>query len=109
MQRLQNQTTMIRNYVADCSGATDARFATGNLGGADGQYLCTDRSGSMCFHAVLTFDRQNITSYNDWRQTTCHQIGHSVGLTHDAGDCMGYDSSNQSYSPHHVDHVNYDR
>lgn len=58
MLRLQSQTTMTKNFVGDCSSAIDARFATGDLGGADGTYNCTDRSGSKCFHAVLTFDRR---------------------------------------------------
>lgn len=110
MQRLQNQPTMTKNYVASCSSNTDARFATGNLPSLDGRWECTLRNGSYCLHAVLTFDRQAITSYDDWRQTTCHEVGHSVGLAHGAQeDCMGASSRQQNYSPHHVNHINDDR
>lgn len=69
-----------------------------------------DRDGDVCRSYRLRFDGSNITSFDDWLQTTCHEIGHSVGLAHgNESDCMGtrHDEPRfRIYDGHHVDHIN---
>ena len=109
---LQNQTTMISNFLLNCSGTTDARFAIFTNPGLDGRWTCTaiaSTNPTRCEHAVLEFNRQNVGSQADWRQSACHETGHSVGLHHGNDDCLGGDGSGANYSGHHVAHVNNDR
>ena len=110
MTNLVNETTMTKERV-DCGGDTDARFTIAQLGPfADGRWTCLTGSGNYCNHALLEFDTSNIGSPNDWRQTTCHEVGHSVGLAHgDGNDCMGTDPGEHHYNNHHQAHINNDR
>lgn len=109
MDNLDAQTVMFDNKVPDCTENTDARFFIAELSG-DGDYLCTDLVSGICYSARLRFDRSNITSLNDWKQTACHEVGHSAGLSHgDGSDCMGTqhdDPNDREYDGHHVNHIN---
>lgn len=114
---LDAQTTMFDNRVPSCNSNTDAKFHKASLGpGVDGSYLCLSRSGTTCFSARLNFDTGNITSLQDWKQTACHEVGHSVGLTHhgpSGPDCMGSSAGQtwalRHYGSHRVAHINNDR
>lgn len=59
------------------------------------------------FHVVLNADLLTSTSYR--QKTACHEVCHSVGLSHGPtyGGCMisGLSTINY-YSSHHVDHIN---
>jgi hypothetical protein len=106
---LVNETTMHKNKVSPCYSTVDAVWHVQNLTGLDGQYVCVDfESANRCQRASLTIDPGAMGGPDDRRQTSCHETGHSVGLTH-AGDCMGTDSNEQRYHGHHEDHVNHDR
>lgn len=112
MHNLDDQTTMFDNQVPDCGANTDAKFHIAQLG-FDGQWTCVDSSGNYCLSSRLEFDHSSITSLNDWKQTACHEVGHSVGLAHgDGSDCMGTqhdDPNDREYDGHHVNHINSDR
>jgi len=42
---------------------------------------------------------------NDWKQTACHEIGHSAGLNHNVNDCMSQDPDLLTYNAHHITHI----
>lgn len=113
MANLVNQTNMSKDRDPSCTGPTDAKFRIANLtSNVDGQFVCLERAGNVCFSYALRFDRSNISSDDDWAQTACHEIGHSVGLAHLApnrDDCMDSRDSEprfRRYDDHHVDHIN---
>jgi hypothetical protein len=110
MGNLDSQTTMFDNFInGGCSSITDARWikTTDNV---DGYYQCLDfNSAGECETAHVALNFGNMGSWADWKQTACHETGHSVGLTHGNFDCMSTDSSKQHYSDHHRGHVNNDR
>lgn len=110
MNNLDNQTTMYDNFISGgCSSITDARWikTTDNV---DGYYQCLSfNSAGECESAHVAINPNNMGGWADWKQTACHEVGHSVGLTHGNYDCLSSDSSKQQYSDHHRDHVNNDR
>lgn len=107
---LDNQTTMFDTQVPSCTGTSDALWRR-TYDGVDGSYTCLALNGAgECESSAVRVNFENMDSYDDWRQTTCHELGHSVGLNHASDDCMGTDEDLQSYSvPHHVDHINNER
>lgn len=114
MNNLTNQTTMTDTKLPDCGDETDGIFHKAQLGASDGEWVCLDpRSGGYCGSSRLRFDAGNITSLNDWKQTACHEVGHSVGLGHgNLSDCMGSshdEPDEREYDGHHVNHINNDR
>jgi hypothetical protein len=110
LNNLDNQTTMYETFISSgCTTITDARWIkTTNSG--DGYYQCLGfNSAGECETAHVAINFSNQSSWTDWKNTACHETGHSVGLTHGNYDCMGTDVSPVQYSDHHVDHVNNDR
>lgn len=78
----------------------------------DGRWTCLDLSGNVCLENLIDIDREAMDNYDDWKQTTCHEVGHSVGLHHQTWDCLGTahnGSQFQKWADHHVFHVNQDR
>lgn len=66
--------------------------------------------GDVCDSFVVLFNSDLLLTYTQRRKTACHEIGHSVGLSHapTGDDCMisgnyGY----AGYNQHHVSHINY--
>lgn len=97
---------MYDTYMQPCSSNTDVRWIQDTDGAGDGEYLCEDLSGDTCYRATAAIRYAGMSSSNDWKQTSCHELGHSVGLTHFSADCMGTDPDNLDWSNHHIyDHV----
>jgi hypothetical protein len=106
MRNLDRQTAMTQSKV-DCSSLTDAVWQRTTDSGVDGSYTCQAfNSAGECERAAVRINFNNMNSNNDWKQTSCHELGHSVGLTHVSTDCMGTSSNNLVYSTHHVNHIN---
>lgn len=106
---------------------TDVVWFSGNLpGGVRGRTYCDDIDNPpQCDQAYATLDEAEINvGSNDEIDTTftaCHELGHTVGLTHGSGggngttdDCMANAYSDtpstdiryQRYSTHHRGHIN---
>ncbi len=103
MAWLERDTIMTENQSDPCTSGDDSRFVREYLGvGTLGQYSCTATGGgtNVCVASILTISRQEIirlsTTEVEWSdgenetnqiqrvvdKTSCHEMGHSVGLTH---------------------------
>lgn len=103
---LDNQTAMTTSKIG-CTSLTDAVWLKTGDPGVDGSYTCVEfNSAGECERALTRLNPSNMSSDSDWKQSACHELGHSVGLTHKNGSCLGTDPSVIKYSSHHVDHVN---
>jgi hypothetical protein len=113
-----------------CGAGTDAQVSNLNLGpGNLGLTDCTNRSGTVCSAAHLYINEGYISTLvypvTTLRKTECHEIGHSVGLTHyndvngdypdppsGQDDCMisgslpSASSVFTTYGTHHINHIN---
>jgi pregnancy-associated plasma protein-A len=111
MANLDTQTAMSRLFVATCTTSTDVRFElmSGNNGFL-GDYFCEYLIGNVCYRARIRLNTTYLTDNLNRRATACHEIGHSVGLTHGGTtDCMksGFNTvENSKYNSHHVSHIN---
>lgn len=115
MYTLDVTTDMTRTYVSVCDSATDVQFhlsTSSSMGaGVLGTYNClvTVTSANRCGAARIRLNTDLLDTFSRRMKTSCHEVGHSVGLTHTSayGGCMvsGY-SNNNTYSSHHVNHIN---
>ncbi|MBS1905796.1 MAG: hypothetical protein JST33_04335 [Actinobacteria bacterium] len=125
MENLDAQTVLYDTYVSTCAYNTDLG---GHISGQSGEYvldlntlgmyLCTKRTpdGTRCDQASVIFAPYNpnyssntSTKQTQWRNTLCHEVGHGVGLYHNAGEgCMGsvLATGYLYYTSHQVDHIN---
>lgn len=120
---LDAATDMEDLYLATCGATTtDVFFLDANLPpGWRGSYGCVVwvSAPTVCDSADVTLDPAEINvGSNDEEDTTksaCHEVGHSVGLTHHDSpydDCMlkgeipNTNVQYRSYSAHHVGHIN---
>lgn len=114
MNKLASQTVMSTGVQLSCNEDADVRFFrsdNSDLAGSLGVTFCNKwtQIPGICagFHVVLNADLLTSTSYR--QKTACHEVGHSVGLSHGPtyGGCMisGLSTINY-YSSHHVDHIN---
>jgi hypothetical protein len=118
MDYLDAQTVMTTGSPQTCNNSTDIWY---DVYGSDvlgyyvrGLSVCRIdlTSEGVCGSAVLAMNRDLLTTYMDRRKTSCHEIGHTVGLAHSSqltstSDCMI--SGNYTFTflnSHHKDHIN---
>lgn len=112
---LDSQTDVSDSYVSVCTSDTDAQFnlsSSSQMGSNTlGSYSClvNPTSTNRCGAARIRLNTDLLTDYHYRRKTSCHEVGHSVGLQHGPtyGGCMVSGYANYStYSSHHVNHIN---
>ena len=114
MVSLESQTggeVDVQHY-SSCGGGTDVvgvRLSSTTMFDDRGQYVCRSYARTnVCDNGDARVNMDYANTYATRRKTFCHEVGHSMGLTHtDAyGGCMvsGY-STVTSLSSHHVSHL----
>lgn len=121
MINLDNQTDMYDTYSSTCGAQVDiygVRYNNAYMPGVRGSYQCeVFINSTTCDQGRLKVNVDLLTDYTQRRKTFCHEVGHSVGLQHQAAgdytysDCMisGTVTGEQwfiEHSQHHRDHVN---
>jgi hypothetical protein len=121
MNTLDEQTnyTQINEPDFVCNTTTDVVWQQ-NTGISDrGDFWCLDdNSSGRCEQARLRLNPNLLTDTSNRRKTACHELGHSVGLTHGTfnvdndryTDCMrsglvDNDDAWWVYDDHHVKHA----
>jgi hypothetical protein len=111
---LQSQTNLTVQKSLTCSNDTDALFVVRNgpeLTGIRGSTQCLKMTKiqGICAGSLITLNSDILTDYVSRRKTSCHELGHTVGLTHSwtSDDCMiSGASSNVLLNLHHANHIN---
>ena len=117
MRYLDSSTVMTTFSQATCANWTDAQFrvlSNAEMGSQTrGATQCMDNQldpiSHICGGASIFLKSSLLTSYGQRRKTICHEVGHSVGLTHSltTTDCMISGSSTVDwYGTHHLAHIN---
>ena len=120
MINLENQTNF--SHAWDCGASVDVNFSQLWIGFNDSIMAlttCVKWSGSLCDKNTVVYHNETLNGvpgmpggfYTDAiQQTSCHEVGHTVGLRHADDDCMTaihvWDAGPQSFSARHVAHVN---
>jgi hypothetical protein len=115
MSYLDSHTDMTTNRVYPCTEDTDILFSVRDsevLGSnTRGVSFCVDLNAAtlVCNSSHVQLNSDLLLTYTQRRKTSCHEIGHTVGLSHapTGDDCMisgnyGY----AGYNPHHTLHIN---
>lgn len=120
---LGNQTDafVVRELSCDLDSGTetDVVWRADNLeGSVRGKTFCEDYDNGFCDQSYAYIDFNAISDAGgpyeaNVKKTMCHELGHSVGLSHGTtyGGCMvsgkvTSDLSYRRYASHHVAHVN---
>ena len=114
LTNLQNQTNVTVQESVTCSADTDVAFMVKNgsfWAGIRGQTACRKfaQQAGVCAGSIIVLNSDLLNDYQNRRKTACHELGHSVGLSHAAtgDDCMISGSSSLiNYNAHHVSHIN---
>lgn len=115
MTYLDTRTDMTTSRDYACTPDTDILFSVRNsesLGATTrGVSFCIDLNleTMVCNSSHVQLNSDLLLTYTQRRKTSCHEIGHTVGLSHapTGDDCMisgnyGY----AGYNPHHTLHIN---
>lgn len=117
MANLDDQSgPFVDTYVDNCTPLTDVilTYSNDSAWGVYGAYQCqTFNSAGECEQARVWLNDPKLTYDYQWKSTSCHETGHSGGLTHSSNSCMtayGKDVTTAYwfllYHQHHVDHLN---
>ena len=122
MANLDAQTEMFDSFQASCDVVnTDIFWFDADLAGERrGESFCVTwiTYGEICNSADVRLDPVKLNEGDDdnldTTKTACHEVGHTVGLTHSSSgdDCMRsgeMPSTNvqwRRYNQHHVGHIN---
>lgn len=114
MSNMVSQTTYTKTFISDCTQLTDVVWIRDpNLGaGTRGSYQCQAfNTADECEWSHVRLNPTLLNNDLNRNKTACHELGHSLGLTHHAApysDCMvsgAVTSGHQHYNDHHVTHV----
>lgn len=112
MNYLASATAMNVQFGSTCGAGTNVRFelfSNPNIG-TRGYYECLTMAGGICYAAVVALNTALLTDTNNREKTTCHEIGHSVGLIHGTStDCMlngPVSNPTRTYTIHNRNHIN---
>lgn len=101
-------------HVGNCTSTTDViiTYANDSSWSAYGQYVCDDfNSAGECEQARIWLNDPRLTYDYQWKSISCHETGHTGGLTHSPNSCMtkyGYDVTTAYwFLLYHQDHVNH--
>lgn len=98
LNSLDFPTDATTSFTSSCDlsgwAETDVVWFDGNLqSGVRGQAVCEDFDGNYCDQYYVTLDpaQLNIGGNDDadTTKTACHELGHTVGLTHGDGGGSG--------------------
>ena len=117
----ETQANVSFDSSCDYSGGTetDVVWDTANLSGSRrGTSWCEDWDNGLCDQSYVELDvaELNVGSNDelDTTKTACHELGHTVGLTHHSsgygcmlsGEIPSTDLQWRRYVAHHKDHIN---
>lgn len=114
MSNMVSQTTYSKTFVSECTELTDVVWIRDpTLGaGVRGAYECQAfNSADECEWSHVWLNPSELDDDLNRNKTACHELGHSLGLTHHDppfGDCMvsgAVTSGHQQYNDHHVTHI----
>lgn len=80
-----SSTDMYVDYDSNCDFQTDVALKeiSSSVVVWRGQAECTVwESSSVCSHSIVTLNRFQLSTAFQARKTSCHEIGHTVGLPH---------------------------
>lgn len=111
--------TVVQHTLCDfLHPQTDVRWLEDDLTGASGFTICAamNPDNNNCDRNDVTLDLASINvgsnDDDDQSQTACHELGHTVGLSHATTDCMmsGEPPSSattwRTFDAHHRGHIN---
>lgn len=93
MANLDDQTVMYDTYVGACTAVTDVvlTYVNSDRVGWAGYYTCDQaNSANECERSTARINGYQMFGQSwDYSATSCHEVGHSVGLSHGfVGNCM---------------------
>lgn len=112
MGNLADQTSYTRNFEDECSNLTDIIWIRdpdmSYLGLYDCRYF---NDADECEQAYVYLNPEKLEDDPHRKSTACHEVGHSVGLTHhwdqSDDDCMlSGPVTFKKYNAHHREHIN---
>ncbi|MEY4390936.1 MAG: hypothetical protein RLZZ400_679 [Actinomycetota bacterium] len=118
MDNLDSQTDMTTGAPTSCYTSTDIWYdvyGSSVLGlNVRGRSMCRVALtvGTVCGSFIVQLNSDLLSTYSSRRKTACHEIGHTVGLSHSSiltstSDCMiSGDYTFHTLNSHHVSHIN---
>jgi hypothetical protein len=114
LSNLQSQTKITVQESITCSADTDVAFMAKDgpfRTGILGKTTCRNHAqqAGVCAGSIIVLNSDLLINYQMRRKTSCHELGHSAGLSHalTGNDCMiSGISSLITYNSHHISHIN---